>query len=219
MYSVIAYDGQVYGPVDVRTLIAWCQQGRIVASTHLVETQTGRSFVASDMPELSAVLVQSQAPTLQTNTPQGQIQPAQTKQGQYPFAQNPGGQGASGQPSPYHTPYPTQAQYPPQNPYQSTNPYGASPQQQQFPSSIPGYGAYGAPKSKSISLWLCFLLGPLGAHRFYLGHTNSAIVMLVVGGMSLANNFFLVISLIWCTIDFLRLASGAMADSQGVVPR
>jgi len=103
MYSVIAFDGQVYGPVDISTLIAWCQQGRIVASTHLVETQTGRTFLASDMPELRAMLAQSQA-----QTPQA-FAPATTSYG-----------------PPMQSPYMSQAQFPSQLPYGAPNqPYGA----------------------------------------------------------------------------------------------
>ncbi len=204
MYSVIAFDGQVYGPVDIRTLIAWCQQGRIVASTHLVETQTGRSFTAADMPELRAVLAQAQPVG-----PQAYVNPQ-------------GGPGA-----PYQAPYQPQGPDPGQGPIQAPyQPQGQAPNQGPFgmssyPRQVPygAYGSYGAPKSKSLALLLCFLVGGLGAHRFYLGHTASAIAMLIVGLLSCGNVYFLGIALIWGTIDFIRLASGTMADSQGVLPR
>jgi TM2 domain-containing membrane protein YozV len=101
MYSLIAFDGQVYGPVDVNTLIQWCREGRIVAGSHLIETMTGRSFIASDMMELRPHLGQS--------GPQAAHAP-----GPGPFASNPYAQPQN----PYQ-----QGAYQP-NPYMAQGPYG-----------------------------------------------------------------------------------------------
>lgn len=209
MFSVIAYDGQVYGPVDVRTLIAWCQQGRIVASTHLVETATGRSFLAQDMPELAAVLAQSQPPSPQSYA---NPQPQSGQVSQQPYRPQPGQ--VSQQP---YNPY-----QPQQNSYQAYPRTGAHTPPQQYPGGFPSspvsYG-YGQPKSRMVALLLCFFLGFLGLHRFYLGHRTSGIVMLIVGVLGLVQCYFMIIILIWTTIDMIRLASGTMADAQGVVPQ
>jgi TM2 domain-containing membrane protein YozV len=53
---------------------------------------------------------------------------------------------------------------------------------------------------------LCFFLGTLGVHRFYLGKTGTGILMLLtLGGLG-----------IWALIDFVRLVVGSMHDSDGL---
>ncbi len=50
-------------------------------------------------------------------------------------------------------------------------------------------------KSWLAALFLCFLLGPLGIHRFYLGYTWQGVVQLLTfGGFG-----------IWFVIDFVRI--------------
>ncbi len=52
---------------------------------------------------------------------------------------------------------------------------------------------------------LCFFLGSLGVHRFYLGKIGTGILMLVtLGGFG-----------IWTMIDFVRLIIGSMGDKYG----
>ena len=40
-----------------------------------------------------------------------------------------------------------------------------------------------APQSRTIALILCFFLGYLGIHRFYVGKVGTGIIWLVTGGL------------------------------------
>ncbi len=52
---------------------------------------------------------------------------------------------------------------------------------------------------------LCFFLGILGAHRFYVGKIGTAILMIVtLGGLG-----------IWALIDFIVIIIGKFKDKQG----
>jgi len=50
MYSVIGGNGQVYGPVDLKTLEQWIRQGRVLPTTILIDPITGQTGPASSMP-------------------------------------------------------------------------------------------------------------------------------------------------------------------------
>ncbi len=53
---------------------------------------------------------------------------------------------------------------------------------------------------------LCFFLGSLGVHRFYLGRIFTGILMLItLGGFG-----------IWTLIDFVRLVVGSLKDKNGL---
>ena len=59
-------------------------------------------------------------------------------------------------------------------------------------------------KSKLSAILLCFFLGGLGIHRFYLGYTIIGVIQLLTfGGF-----------LIWAIIDFIRLITGSLKDSE-----
>ena len=60
-------------------------------------------------------------------------------------------------------------------------------------------------KSKLTVILLCFFLGGLGIHRFYLGYTLIGVIQLLTfGGF-----------LIWAIIDFIRLITGSLKDPEG----
>ena len=56
------------------------------------------------------------------------------------------------------------------------------------------------------ALLLCFFLGGLGVHRFYVGKIGTGILMIVtLGGLG-----------IWTLVDFVMIAVGAFKDKQGL---
>ena len=58
----------------------------------------------------------------------------------------------------------------------------------------------GGGKSQLTATLLCFFLGGLGIHRFYLGYTWQGIVqLLTLGGLG-----------IWALIDFIRILTGSL---------
>ncbi|XVU27087.1 TM2 domain-containing protein [Actinoplanes sp. CA-054009] len=61
-------------------------------------------------------------------------------------------------------------------------------------------------KSFIAALLLCFFLGTLGVHRFYVGKVGTGILMLItLGGFG-----------IWTLIDFIMIAVGKFSDKQGL---
>ena len=55
------------------------------------------------------------------------------------------------------------------------------------------------------ALLLCFFLGPLGIHRFYVGKIGTGLLQLVTfGGLG-----------IWAIVDFIMIAVGNFKDKQG----
>jgi TM2 domain-containing membrane protein YozV len=52
---------------------------------------------------------------------------------------------------------------------------------------------------------LCFFLGTLGLHRFYVGKIGTGVLQLVTcGGLG-----------IWTLIDFVMIVTGAFKDAEG----
>ncbi|MHC9510057.1 NINE protein [Kangiella sp. M94] len=55
------------------------------------------------------------------------------------------------------------------------------------------------------TLLLCFFLGGLGIHRFYVGKVGTGILMLLtLGGLG-----------IWTLVDFIMIAVGSFKDKYG----
>jgi TM2 domain-containing membrane protein YozV len=60
-------------------------------------------------------------------------------------------------------------------------------------------------KKRLIAALLCFFLGGLGVHRFYVGKTGSGIAQIfTLGGCG-----------IWALIDFIMILLGSFKDAQG----
>lgn len=64
-----------------------------------------------------------------------------------------------------------------------------------------------SPKDFTITTILCFFLGALGIHRFYVGKILTGILQLISGG-----GFG-----IWWIIDLVRLIMGKFTDNEGRV--
>ncbi len=60
MYSVVGTDGLLYGPVELATLEEWCREGRVVASTILINPISQQELRADEVPELASHLPASQ---------------------------------------------------------------------------------------------------------------------------------------------------------------
>ena len=62
-----------------------------------------------------------------------------------------------------------------------------------------------SPKSRLVTLLLCFFLGGFGIHRFYVGKTGTGILMLLtLGGLG-----------IWWLIDMIIVIVGSFKDKDG----
>ncbi len=60
-------------------------------------------------------------------------------------------------------------------------------------------------KSRTIALGLSAVLGMFGAHRFYVGKTQTAVLMLItLGGLGL-----------WWLVDLIIIAAGGFRDREG----
>jgi len=80
-----------------------------------------------------------------------------------------------------------------------------------------------SPKSRLATSLLAWFLGSFGAHRFYIGKTGTAVVMLVLGLIGwttvwfLVGIPFLVAVEVWRLIDFILAVCGKMEDSNGLL--
>jgi len=60
-------------------------------------------------------------------------------------------------------------------------------------------------KSRGVALALAAILGPFGAHRFYVGKTGTAALMLAtIGGVG-----------IWYLYDLITIVGGSFRDAEG----
>jgi hypothetical protein len=147
-----------------------------------------------------------------------------TPQPEYPQPGTPQPQPGYPQPTP-----PAYQQQDPAAPASGYPKYGAAPQYDALQYAAPQYGQapygqaqygygqapyapgvrYVSPKNLLAATLLCFFLGALGVHRFYVGKVGTGILQLVtVGGLG-----------IWTLIDFIMLLCQAFKDSDGYVLR
>jgi len=67
--------------------------------------------------------------------------------------------------------------------------------------------AEGTDKKRLVALLLCFFLGGLGVHRFYVGKTGSGVAqLLTLGGLG-----------IWALIDLIMILCGKFSDKEGTL--
>jgi len=92
-----------------------------------------------------------------------------------------------------------------------------------FPSASPLGDV--SPKSRAIAALLCFFLGGFGAHRFYVGNSGTAAVMLILWilgivfvltilGAIVGVILFVAVG-IWGLVDFIVILTGNFGDSMG----
>ncbi len=62
-------------------------------------------------------------------------------------------------------------------------------------------------KSRLVALILCFFLGWLGVHRFYVGKIGTGLLMILTIGGFLG---------IWPLIDLIMIAAGSFKDKKGL---
>ena len=78
-----------------------------------------------------------------------------------------------------------------------------------------------SPKSRIATTLFAWFLGIFGAHRFYIGKTETAVAMLVLGLIGFATlwlfvgEIFLIIVGIWAFVDFIIAVTGNMRDREG----
>lgn len=173
MYRVVASDGQVYGPVDVPTIEQWCREGRVLATTNLIDPLTSRVLQAQELPELASIF---SVPPVSPPVVQGPPQSAATS------VTGPRGQ----------TPIQIINQVGPQYPATPAGPY--------------------APKQRVVAGLLALFFGPLGIHRFYLGHNGLGVAMLLI--TILTCGWGMIITGIWSLIDAILCFTGGLTDSQ-----
>lgn len=65
-------------------------------------------------------------------------------------------------------------------------------------------------KSTAVAFLLCIFLGTLGAHRYYMGKTGSAIAMTLITILTLG--FGAIITAIWAFIDLFLITSWLRED-------
>jgi TM2 domain-containing membrane protein YozV len=69
------------------------------------------------------------------------------------------------------------------------------------------------PKSKVTALLLALFLGPIGIHRFYLGHAGTGVAMLLLVVCTWGAGVVLTVP--WAIIDLIMIATGGLKDSSG----
>lgn len=101
-------------------------------------------------------------------------------------------------PGPHLTPGPTNVGH---------QPYGGYPRGDMAPYA-------GPPKSKLVAILLALFLGGFGIHRFYLGHAGTGVALLL---LTIFVSWWTcgIITFVWCVVDVILIATGALRESNG----
>lgn len=191
MYSVVASDGKVYGPVDMPTIRQWCQEGRIAPDTLLIDPISSRQMRAAEIQDLYGLFGPTQQPHSQQRPTQGTPTISQ-QPGPQPFGQQGG-----------------QWQQPP-GAGMPNSAWSQPPQPMAFHPQM--YGS----KSKVAAALLAFFLGALGIHRFYLGHNGTGAAMLVLCLLGIVTcGITSMIAGVWAIVDFVLILTDGLVDVSG----
>lgn len=203
-YFVIGADGGRYGPADIDTLVKWALEGRIVASTILVDRGTEQQIPADSVTAVAAA-----------------IRRAASGSADVAIERDPPGAGdlptATRLPTPSEMPA---RPIPPLPPLPPISPVPPGPQGygQPLPMPYARLQRQVGPKSKFVAGLLGIFLGFLGIHRFYLGYTGIGLLMLlltVIGSVPSGGCTFGFVGL-WGFIEGIICLCGGMRDADGL---
>ena len=186
-YYIIGADGHQYGPVEMSTLMQWAHDGRVVPRTTVIESESGRRFLACDIADLTPVF---DLPLVGALPHQG----GQLTPGTSQYAEN--------RPPAVVTRLASNSQLTITPPAQIYAPNVYLPTQ--FVSS---------PRSKTAAGLLGILLGMFGAHRFYLGYNAVGVVMLLI---TLCTCFIgTIVTAPWGIVEGILCLTGSLNDADG----
>lgn len=165
-YFVVGADGNRYGPADIDALVQWANEGRLVASTILIERGTDRQILAGSITAIAAALrrVAGDQPAVSVERDQRPLDDIQRE-------------------APPTLESPTVTRLP--GPTDRPSPAGAAPQPPQVVPVLGYARGFGVgQRSRVVAGLLGIFLGGLGLHRFYLGYTGIGLLMLILSILS-----------------------------------
>lgn len=185
-YDVIGLDGRIFKADSLQTLRAWVVQGRVVPTTRIIDPLRRVPRFAGDFDELRD-LFENQVPPVQS----------------YFSSTN-------------QSPYPSSSYIPPLGSSHTSSSGRSVSVQVNNSIGNPSdrlANVVGGEKTKVVAILLALFLGCFGAHRFYIGQSNSGILMLLITVLSC---FFLTpITSIWALIDVYLIATNQLVCRDG----